>query len=230
MTVFAAKGRTQSVNFLALLIALMVLLLAQTLVGRDDGKVAAAVLNLMFVGTLITTAYALSGPRWARMVTFASGTVAAVSGWMVFIGGPLVVGVLFASYLVFFALVCGNVLMRVFDDGRVDANKLYAVCCAYLLAGLSWSMLYALTELIAPGSFRVPEEGGDAFSQLVYFSLVTLTTLGYDDITPVSGFARMSASIEAIFGQAYMAVLVARLVGLRPKAALGETPDVDPAP
>ncbi len=92
----------------------------------------------------------------------------------------------------------------------------------YLLAGASWANVYALTELLLPGSFNMsqqfaadlPDWHGRA-AVFDYFSLVTLTTMGYGDITPARAPATLFATLEAIFGQFYIAILVAQLVGLR---------------
>ncbi len=89
---------------------------------------------------------------------------------------------------------------------------------AYLLLGLSWSFAYLLVAQLAPGAFFLNNgtttghslHGADAF----YFSLITLSTVGYGDIIPVSNVARMLAAMEAITGSLFVAVLIARLVAL----------------
>ena len=95
---------------------------------------------------------------------------------------------------------------------------------AYLMLGLIWPMAYWLVDQLTPGAFafnattgtKESMEGFNAF----YFSFVTLSTVGYGDITPVSKVARMLAAMEAMTGLLYVAVLIARLVGLysTPKA------------
>ena len=81
-------------------------------------------------------------------------------------------------------------------------------------------MLHGLVELLYPGSFQMPSgfslsgDPGDEYA-FIYYSFVTLTTLGYGDITPLSAFARTFAWMEAVVGQLFLAVLVARMVGLR---------------
>ena len=85
--------------------------------------------------------------------------------------------------------------------------------CVYFLIGLIWADVFFILETLQPGSFQIPpEQVGQA--TLDYFSYVTLTTLGYGDITPISAPARSLSLLEAMMGQLYLAVLIARLVGI----------------
>jgi len=89
----------------------------------------------------------------------------------------------------------------------------------YLLLEFAWSYAYALLDEIQPGSFAASTEVGRndyvaRVMQLRYFSFMTLTTVGYGDVLPRSSTARTMAALEAVMGQIYLTVLVARLVGL----------------
>ena len=100
----------------------------------------------------------------------------------------------------------------------VDSEHLLAALNAYLLVGIFGGAICVALEAIAPGSFNVqgkPFEGGMPLADAIYFSFVTLATLGYGDIVPVTPIARGFAVFQAVFGQIYLAVLVGRLVGLR---------------
>jgi hypothetical protein len=99
-----------------------------------------------------------------------------------------------------------------FRPGSVDAERIFAALDAYLLAGLTFGVAYWLIETSVPGSFRGATPLG--LSDCIYFSFVTIATLGYGDIVPVSETARAVTILEAVGGQMYLAVLVARLVGL----------------
>jgi len=94
----------------------------------------------------------------------------------------------------------------------VDAEHLFAALSAYLMAGVFFGLFYWALEQIAPGSFAAPSD----FSRMsgLYFSFVTLATLGYGDIVPRTDVARGLAIIEAVGGQLFLVVLVARLVSL----------------
>ena len=97
----------------------------------------------------------------------------------------------------------------------ISTNRLVGAVCIYLLLGVIWAVAYSILEMIAPGSFQgfSPLEDREWDSEWLYFSFVTMTTLGYGDIAPVSAIARVIAYIQAIFGQFYIAILVAGLVG-----------------
>lgn len=100
---------------------------------------------------------------------------------------------------------------------KVDAEHLYAALSAYLLAGIYFGLLYWVLEQMIPGTFTA----STPFSQTsaIYFSFVTLATLGYGDIAPRGDIARGIAIIEGVGGQLFLAVLVARLVSLYSKPA-----------
>lgn len=98
---------------------------------------------------------------------------------------------------------------------KVDSEHLYAALSAYLLAGIYFGVLYWVLEQMNPSTFAVTGEFSQ--SSAIYFSFVTLATLGYGDITPHADVARSLAIIEGIGGQLFLAVLVARLVSLYSK-------------
>ena len=96
----------------------------------------------------------------------------------------------------------------------MSANRIIGAVCVYLLLGVIWALAYSLLEFAVPGSFSgfTPwtDRGWD--SEWLYFSFVTMTTLGYGDLLPISSSARAMAYLQAIFGQFYIAILVAGLV------------------
>ena len=125
--------------------------------------------------------------------------------------------VLGALFLGFTALV---VLRQTLGAAAVTTDTIAGAICFYLLLGVIWALIYALIELAHPGSFL---DGGRPVAsaghhslvpELLYLSLVTLSTLGYGDVLPVTPQARMLAALEGIIGPLYLAVLIARLVGL----------------
>jgi len=96
--------------------------------------------------------------------------------------------------------------------GPVDMERICAALCVYLLAGIAFGGLFAALDAIRPGSLTGPAPIG--LDGAVYFSFVTLATLGYGDIAPATSATRALAVLEAVFGQLYLAVLIARLVSL----------------
>ena len=121
-----------------------------------------------------------------------------------------------ATLSLFLLLSILNALKQVLFSNEISANRLVGVICVYLLLGSLWAMLYATVEIAMPGSFRgiADVSSADYDNIWVYFSFVTLTTLGYGDITPINGTARVLVYAEAVFGIFYMAVLVAGLVSV----------------
>ncbi len=121
----------------------------------------------------------------------------------------------FACTAAFYGLAVRLLLHRVLASGRVTGARVTGAVCVYMLLGLLWASLYGL-EYVAGDSYRMTGlEVGAWSQQLTYFSFVTLTTLGYGDMTPTSPITRSLAIAEAATGVLYVAVLVARLVALQ---------------
>jgi voltage-gated potassium channel len=105
---------------------------------------------------------------------------------------------------------------HVFGASTIDRNLLFGAMCVYLLMGLIWAILYGVVLQFLPGSFHGMDgvNGEVPMDTLLYYSFVTLASLGYGDITPRVPLARTLAYMEAISGQLYIAVMLAGLVGL----------------
>ena len=126
---------------------------------------------------------------------------------------------LFANYLVlaaFLMLVSGSLFFYLGQQGQIiTRGRILVSVSLYFLLGLTWFALYNLINLVQPGSFAeagTPLTGVVHWSTMLYFSLVTLTTLGYGDIVAVRPTARMIATLEAAAGVLYIAITVARLI------------------
>ncbi len=115
----------------------------------------------------------------------------------------------------FFAYAAINILRIIVKSEKVTRETIFAAIVAYLLIALMWAFLYMILELVSPGSFSFPDKGfwGETM-RFEYLSFVTITTLGYGDITPVTDQASALVMIEAVVGQIYLVVLVAWLVGM----------------
>ncbi len=131
----------------------------------------------------------------------------------------------YAVTLFFFVIACCIILQDVLS-GSVTANKICGAICVYVLIGFCFAMLHMIVALSDAESYRSPLNTArpmqtlppsfylERYPLFVYFSFCTLSTVGYGDILPVSRIARAMSCLEATFGQLYLAVLVARLVGL----------------
>jgi hypothetical protein len=129
-----------------------------------------------------------------------------------------------SSWIVLFDFICCAilsviVLIQVFREGPITIHRIAGAISVYLLFGLMWAFVYQIIALQAPDAFKLPASLGtytaDTLqSNLLYFSFVTLTTLGYGDILAVHPSARMLVMLEALTGQLFPAILLARLVSL----------------
>ena len=107
-------------------------------------------------------------------------------------------------------------MKQVLFSGVIDANRIVGAICIYLLMGLIWALMYLFIAQAIPGAFNGLEQlvWYDNFANVAYYSFVTLTTLGYGDISPVAPVARFLVYMEAVVGVFYMAILVASLIGV----------------
>ena len=136
--------------------------------------------------------------------------------------GPLVLGVRSACMAFLLIYLAARVFKEVLMDREVSTDTIMGAICAYLLIGVCWSFFYGVVAIMQPGSFAISEpltaqalaSPQEQLSILLYLSFVTLTTLGYGDITPLTSAARSLCWLEAVVGQLFLAIMVARLVGL----------------
>ena len=119
--------------------------------------------------------------------------------------------------LAFLGTLAYVVLTLVFREGPITIFRVEGAIVVYLLLGVMWSTAYVMVELVSPGAFqfRTPYQDIHALeSKLIYFSMVTLSTVGYGDITPIHPVGRALAQLEALTGQLFPAILIARLVSM----------------
>ncbi len=120
--------------------------------------------------------------------------------------------------LLMLLLLTGLVLEHVFREGPITGDRIRGAIVAYMLLGLVWAFAYMLVEHAWPGALNLGPAGPGrpyAKQSLAYFSFITLTTVGYGDLTPVHPVARALAIAEALVGQLYPAILIGRLVSLQ---------------
>lgn len=208
-----------------LLIALVLLIVTTPLLENVPG--GDLIEAILFSSVLGSAVLAVGGRR--RMLGWATllATPAIAGKWLShyhpeFFSRPLFI----ATALIFIAFIVVNLLRFVLRSQRVNSEVLCASIAAYLLLGLAWAFAYMLATNLEPNAFvfnttHPPSDSMDGPTAF-YFSFVTLSTVGYGDITPVSHVARMLAITEAMTGLLYVAVLIARLV------ALYSTPDSSP--
>jgi hypothetical protein len=125
---------------------------------------------------------------------------------------------LFAIGELFGALFAGFVISLlvkfIFREKEVTKEVIFAAVVVYLLIGITWSFLYFILDFFYPGSFSFPEITSPNVYRYLYFSYVTLTTLGYGDVAPLTNKGGSLVILEAVIGQIYLVVIVAWLVGM----------------
>lgn len=200
-------------KFTVLLVSLLLLSLVHPVLSSLRLVGAKLLLNIFLTIILFSSVYAVSQSKRLFIITLCLGIPSFGARWVVDLLGPSpgVVAAILGVMAAFFLLVAIIMLSHVLKDVEVTGEMISAAICVYLLLGLLWACFFALSHVLQPNSFRIenPE-----LSHFVYYSFITLSTLGYGDITPLSPSARALSYVEAITGQLYLAVLVARLVGL----------------
>jgi len=181
--------------------------------------VAAAILVQVFFGIILVSGLGATTRHRATRV-FGTATFAAAIGlfWAdhfrpgmgLYVWTPLArIGVL--------VLLIGLVVRQVFREGPITLQRIQGAVAVYMLLGLMWQALYEAICAVWPDAFRFSQEPAtqqDLTASLAYYSFVTLTTMGYGDIAPVHPAARSAAILEALTGQLFPAILIARLVGM----------------
>ena len=202
---------------LSLLIALLALLLLYPFFAGSI--MAHAAWDICTFAILLLGIYAISHVRRHVVIAAVLGIIVLGTRWSGYVidnETPLLVN--YALAAIFFASTACLLLTDVLRKGAVTADKTYGALCVYLLIGLTWGFMFLTLAGFQPGSFLLGQARLSGTEKdpaaLVYFSFVTLSTVGYGDITPLSPPARALAFLEAILGQIYLTVLVARLVGL----------------
>ena len=124
------------------------------------------------------------------------------------------------------ALFTVVMLARVFAPGPATSYRLVGAVVAYLLVGLTWAYFYEFVEILRPGSFRTPHGMAEgSYPTVLYYSFVTLTTVGYGDVTPLSSAARALSNLESLIGVLFPAVLIGRLLSKQVGRVPPEPPD-----
>lgn len=205
----------QSPNrFLYLLIALVAFI---TLVPILEELGYGGMIFTILVSTiLLSAAYAVSESRGYFFLALILAGPAFVLRWINdFREGPWLVFVADVLTILFLLVVAMLILSHVLKAERVSREKIFGALSVYLLLGVIWAFLFLFVDFLVPGSFRYGQDEALTGVEMVYYSFVTLTTLGYGDIVPISPSARALATLEAVTGQLFLTVLVARLVGLQ---------------
>ena len=210
------KLRMHRFSTVELLIALALLLFFFPFV--EEVKGGDLIVSLLLSLVLLSAVLAVASRGRTLVVALLLAIPAIVGRWINHVRPDLSPPAVFLiAGLALVAFVVVNLLRFVWRAPSVNMEVLCASISAYLMLGLMWTMAYWLVDQLTPGAFAFNTNAGkesmNGFNAF-YFSFVTLSTVGYGDITPVSKIARWLAAMEAMTGLLYVAVLIARLVSL----------------
>ena len=204
-------AKLQSRPDLLLLLSLLAAILLTPVLNQDNWRrlLLAAV---TFVPVVISIVRLSQIKRWVwPAVLLALGNMIFVVAGNTFPSRTLT-AIRWAFLAAFFALTAAVLFSHLRNSRSVARAQLYTAVNIYLLLGLVWATLYLAIDAFSPGSIQIGSHA-DRQTELLYFSLITLSTIGYGDIVPVSGETRILAALEGVTGVLYIAITVALLVG-----------------
>lgn len=199
-------GRRYGILFYTLLLTLVALPLVTAL------QLSGTLIDVFLAANLLAAALP-SNPGLYRRFFVATIVIAWLArSLMAWLDHPSLAAVIFGFWTLIALCAAATALRFAMRAQQVDSEHLYAALSAYLLVGVFFGLFYWVIEQIAPGTFIT----NSSFSRMsaIYFSFVTLATLGYGDIVPRTDITRGLAILEGVGGQLFLAVLVARLISL----------------
>jgi len=198
-------------NNLALFISLLALIFAMPVIPIEDLTLTRIILGLIVVSGL----FAAEFNKRVFRILFASGAMVILLTLLGFIisSSRILDTLAFFANTLFFIVVTLALVAQVAQAKSADGSTILAAINSYLLIGLTASLLLLILNIFAPQSFNQVDPDAATFSNFLYFGFVTLTTLGYGDITPVTPMARSMSTFFALFGQLYLVIIMAMIIG-----------------
>jgi len=171
--------------------------------------------NLFFTIIFILGIYAVSREKVHIYIALILAIPMFIGIWSAYLyqsPKSLVAGQLFAA--LFIGFVISRLIKFIFNEQEVTKEVIYAAVVVYLLLAMMWTFAYLILDYFYPGSFSIPASRSRDTFQYLYFSFVTITTLGYGDVAPLTHKASSLVILEAVVGQMYLVIVVAWLVGM----------------
>jgi len=212
------KQLTQANNFVYLCGALIALLFSASLVQVFSGTWGEELFSLVSIVMLIVSMKSVhTDVTWKKIVYVLIFFLFVITFIAKMFNLSYIPYLNLIILLIFFIGSFWKAYKQILFVGKVDTNKIIGSLSLYLLLGLIWSTLYLILIQIDPTAFSGIDAGNwkQNYSQVAYYSFVTLTTLGYGDILPVNKVAQFFVYMEAIIGVFYMAIIVSSLISLR---------------
>ena len=203
-------------NFIYLLVGLLIFLLLAPAIDYWMPESSTIIVQSAFTITILFGVWSMiDDRRW-----FIFGILLAITSLIftitnIFVQSSIIYVSDMIVLLIFGITSLFHAMRQIMFGPRIDSNKILGSASIYLLIGIIWALLYAVVDHLYTESFHglIESDNRGHFWDYIYFSFVTLTTLGFGDITPTNLPARTLAYLEAIFGQLYLTILVASLVG-----------------
>jgi hypothetical protein len=208
---------------LSILLALLVVNIFVLPLFRPTGMLGRIAGDVTLSLLLITGAATVSRQHLTLLTVSVIATAAIFIRWASWLAPTVVLEEWRSvSLLASLGLLSLVVLAQVFREGPITIHRVRGAIAVYLLLGLTWAVAYQMIAYRQSGAFTGAVAGVDETQQWVYYSFVTLTTAGYGDVAPVHPIARSLAMLEALTGQLYPAILLARLVSLEVRSRSGD--------
>jgi len=196
---------------LLLLLSLLLVILLYPVLDRSEAR--RAILGaLIFLPVILATVELsqVGGYLWPSVLTMSGSLICAVAG--TFYPSRALLGGKWSILTVFFGITVAGLFSYIKNARAIRDSHLYTAVSIYLLLGMQWFALYSAIDVFYPDAIRQVGGGADRHGELLYFSLVTLSTIGYGDVVPINGEVRMLAALEGLSGVLYVAITVAVLV------------------
>jgi hypothetical protein len=185
------------------------------LFGSTAGRATIGVVQLLLVLSALAAVRRTPALTWVALLFGAPATVFAVweavaptTGWVILVSA--------LCHVPFYGFVSYAMIRYLFHDEKVTTDELFATGAAFTVVAWGFTYVFAAVQIIWPGSFATPGEASDprGWFELLYLSFTTLTSVGLSDVTPTLAHARSVVMLEQLAGVMYLALVVARLVGL----------------
>jgi Ion channel len=197
-------------DLLLLLSLLLVILLSPAMDHSDWRRPVFAVLTFIPVALSTVMLWQIRVWMWPSVLLMLGGLVFLVASKI--FRSQALDGIRWGFLAAFFALAAVGLFSYLRNSRLITQAHLFTAVNIYLLLGMLWAAIYCAMDAFYPGSIQLGSHPTDRQSELLYFSLITLSTVGYGDAVPVSGETRMLAALEGVTGVLYIAITVAILV------------------
>ena len=205
-----SRRLTSRPDLMLLLCLLMAILLTPVLNGSNWSRLLLAGVTFIPIVLSIVRLSQFKGWLWPSILLALGNVIFVVAGNT--FGSRTLTGIRWEFLAAFFAVTAAGLFSHLRNSRFIARAQLYTAVNIYLLLGLLWTTLYLAIDSFSPGSIQMGSQA-DRQTELLYFSLVTLSTVGYGDIVPLSGIARIVTALEGVTGVLYIAITVALLVG-----------------